>query len=153
MVFLITVIANFSIGGTFTAVVTIFAKLAFFNYLCSLSGALTSRFWVFWNLVQIVVSFDLRISQTCLRVSSAPWPADITLGRVNSDSQRRRSLKELSFAPQTIMKSFKFTFWTKLFQFCDEVMEFLPFMLSICKSLMTKYSDVFSWVAVFKELL
>ena len=53
MVFPITVMANFSIGGTFTTVVRIFAKLAFFNYLCSLSGALTSRFSVFWNLVQM----------------------------------------------------------------------------------------------------
>ena len=53
MVFPIAVMTSFSIGRTFTTVVRIFPKLAFFNYLCSLSGGSTSRSWVFWNLVQI----------------------------------------------------------------------------------------------------
>ena len=51
---------NFSVGGTFTTVVRIFAKLAFFNYLCRQSGGVTSRFWVFWNLVQIDVLIWLK---------------------------------------------------------------------------------------------
>ena len=42
---------------------------------------------------------------------------------------------------------------TKFCQFCDEVMEVLSFMLSICKKLMTKHSDVLSWFAVFRKLL
>ena len=53
MVFPITVMENFSIDGTFTTVVRIFGKLAFFDCLCSLSGDFTSRFWVFRNLVQV----------------------------------------------------------------------------------------------------
>ena len=42
---------------------------------------------------------------------------------------------------------------SKFCQFCDEVMEVLSFMLSICKKLMTKHSDVLSWVVVFRKLL
>ena len=42
--FFIAGMANLFIDVTFTTVVRIFAKLAFFNYLCSLSGGLTSRF-------------------------------------------------------------------------------------------------------------
>ena len=44
MFFPITVMAYFSIGGLFTTVIRISAKLEFFNYLCSLSRGLTSRF-------------------------------------------------------------------------------------------------------------
>ena len=47
IVFHITVMTNFSIGMTFTAVVRIFAKLIFHNYVFSLSGVLTSRFWMY----------------------------------------------------------------------------------------------------------
>ena len=50
-----------------------------------------------------MVSFDLRILQTCLRVSYAAWPADIALGRVNSHSRTRCSLKQLLFGPQTVI--------------------------------------------------
>ena len=99
MVFPITVMANLSIGGTFTTLVRIFTKLAFFNYVFSLSGGLAS--------CKSVVSFDLRISRVFLRVSSATWPADIALGSVNSDSRRRRPLKELPFVSQTIISFLK----------------------------------------------
>ena len=84
----------------------------------------------------------------------------IDLGRVISDSRRRCSLRELSYVPQKnhilywrVMESFRFTFRIKFFHFCNEIMEICTFILSICKKLMTKYSEVFYWVAVFKELL
>ena len=44
LVFPIKVMVNFFIGGTFTTVVRIFAKLGFFNYVCNLSGGLTFSF-------------------------------------------------------------------------------------------------------------
>ena len=44
MVFLVADMAKFSIGETCIAVVRIFAKLAVFDYVFSLSGGLTSRF-------------------------------------------------------------------------------------------------------------
>ena len=44
MVFLVADMAKFSIGETCIAVVRIFAKLTFFDYVFSLSGGLTSRF-------------------------------------------------------------------------------------------------------------
>ena len=53
MVFPITVMANVSMDETFTTVVRIFTKLAFFSYVCSLSGGLTSKFWMLWNPVQL----------------------------------------------------------------------------------------------------
>ena len=64
-------------------------------------------FECFEILCRSMVSFVFRISQACLWVSSAASPADIALGRGNSDSWRC-FLKKFT-------DSFKFTFWTKFF--------------------------------------
>ena len=53
-------------------------------------------FECFEILFRSMVSFYLRISRACLRVSSA-WPAGIALERVNSDSRRKRSLKNYHY--------------------------------------------------------
>ena len=83
MAFPITVMANFSLGGTFAKAVTIFTKLAFFNYVCSLKRCLTSVYWMFWNLVQINgLAWPMVWFSGKLKISLAAWPANITLGRV-----------------------------------------------------------------------
>ena len=89
IVFTITVMANVSIGGTFTTVVE-FWQIAFYNYVFGWSRGLTSRFWMFWILCRSMISFDFRIALAYLRVSSVVW-LDITLGRVNLDPRRRLS--------------------------------------------------------------
>ena len=163
MLFAITVMVHFSIGAIFNTVVRIFAKLAFFNYVISLSGGLNSRFWMFWNLVQINGLVWLKNFSgmfTSLFGSMTCKPANTALGRDKSDSQRRLSLQELSFVQQTII-SFAKGSWRAsnshselhIFQFCDKVMEVLPLMLLIRKKLTTKYNDVLSRGAVFRELL
>ena len=63
MVFHITVITNFSIGRTFTTVVRIFANLELEVWLLD--------FECFEILCRLMVSFDLRILQACLKVSTS----------------------------------------------------------------------------------
>ena len=64
---------NFSMGQTFTTVVRIFSNLHFLI----LSGVWLLDFKCFEILCRLMVSFALSISQACLRVSLAAWPADI----------------------------------------------------------------------------
>ena len=96
---------NFSIGRTFTTVVRIFAELAFFYYLCSLSGGLTSRFWVFWNLVQIDGLIWLKYFAGMFTSLFGSMTSRYCFGK----SQFRFTKKTLSqrIVPQTIMSFIK----------------------------------------------
>ena len=127
MVFAIRVMGNFSTGETFTTVIisVVWAEVPLLDFEC------------FEILCRSMVSFNLMISFMKKTLSQR-----IVIHATNNHILYWR-----------VMESFKFTFWTKFFQFCDKVMEVLPFMLYICKKPMAKYSDVLSWIAIFRELL
>ena len=135
---------NFFIGGTFTTEVRIYAKLAFVNYLCSLREVWTSRFWVFYNLMQIDGLIWLKNSAGMFTNLFGSMTSRYCFGK----SQFRFMKKTF---PQRIIScttnnivliKFHILIWVSnshselfFFQFCDEVVEVLPFMLSKCKNL------------------
>ena len=106
MVLFIANTTKFSISCAFASGMWTIAKFTLFYKLsCVLVASGMNRLidFLFKNLINAGVGWDLRISGACLCVSSAALPALIALGRVKSHSQRSLSGRELSLVPHTII--------------------------------------------------
>ena len=129
-----------------------FHKNCNFNYLCTLSGGLTSRLWVFWNLVQMDGFIWLKYFVGMFTSLFNSMTNRYCFGK----SRFRLTKKTLS---QTIISYIKESWrnWNshseRFFSYVKKSRKFCPSCCRYVKNLWRSILHVLSWVAVSRKLL